>query len=386
MTLNELAKKTTDLFRLKFYHAPEFLFYAPGRVNLIGEHTDYNNGFVFPCAIDRGTFLAIKSRDDNTVNVIAANFENKSSSWKTDKPIAHDKAQPWSNYLRGVNDQFQKQGKQFRGMDILALGNVPRGAGLSSSASFEVAFATAINQINQFKFTATKIAKLCQAAENDFVGCKCGIMDQLISAAGQEHHALLIDCKTLAFHPIALPQKMAILVIDSKVKRGLVDSEYNTRREQCESAAARMGISSLREATLALLDKEKSNLDYNEFKRARHVISENQRTEKAALAFQTGNYALLSQLMSESHASMRDDFEITTAEIDYLVEIIHEVLQLRGGVRMTGGGFGGCVVALMPETLAQTVIDTVEKKYRAKTSLKAEIHRCVASAGAGKFT
>lgn len=382
--MKELTNKTVDLFRQKFSVPPDFVYYAPGRVNLIGEHTDYNGGFVFPCAIDRGTVLAIKLRKDAIVNVISANFNNQASQWRSDQTITPDNVQPWANYLRGVNDHFSRQGKTIRGMDIVALGNIPQGAGLSSSASFEVAFATAINEINNFKLTATKIARICQAAENQFVGCNCGIMDQLISAAGKEQHALLIDCKSLSFHPIALPQNMAIVVIDSKVKRGLVDSEYNDRRQQCEAAAAKLEVACLRDATTQLLENNKKQLNDVEYKRARHVITENARTEKAALAFQMGDYRLLSRLMAESHASMRDDFEITTPELDYLVDIVSDVLKTQGGVRMTGGGFGGCVVAMAPNNLVKAIIETVEKKYTLHTGLTAEIHQCTASAGAGR--
>ena len=383
--MKEFTNKTVDLFRQKFSTPPDFVYYAPGRVNLIGEHTDYNGGFVFPCAIDRGTMLAIKLKKDANINVISANFNNQASQWRSDQTITPDSAQPWANYLRGVNDQFSRQGKSIRGMDIVALGNVPQGAGLSSSASFEVAFATAINEINNFKMTATKIARLCQAAENQFVGCNCGIMDQLISAAGKEQHALLIDCKSLSFHPIALPPNMAIVVIDSKVKRGLVDSKYNDRRQQCEAAAAKLEVSCLRDATVQLLENNKRRLSDLEYKRARHVITENARTEKAALAFQMGDYRLLSRLMAESHASMRDDFEITTPELDYLVDIVSEVLKMQGGVRMTGGGFGGCAVAMAPGNLVNTITEVVDKKYTLHTGLTAEIHQCVASTGARRF-
>ncbi len=383
--MKEIADKTIELFKKNFSAPPDYVYYAPGRVNLIGEHTDYNGGFVFPCAIDRGTFLAITPRPDSSVNAVSANFDQQGSRWQTNTPIAPDSNQPWANYLRGVNDQFLKQGKVIQGMDILAYGNVPQGAGLSSSASFEVAFATAINDINGFKLTPKKIALLCQAAENHFVGCNCGIMDQLISAAGKEQHALLIDCKSLSFHPIALPREMAIVVVDSKVKRGLVESKYNERRQQCEAAAAKMDVSCLRDATLPLLEKTQPRLSELEYKRARHVITENTRTEKAALAFQMGDYRLLSRLAAESHASMRDDFEMTTPELDYLVEIISGVLQEKGGVRMTGGGFGGCVVAMTPKHLVQAISDVVKKKYTGQTGLVAEIHTCVASAGAHRY-
>ena len=381
--MKQIIDEAVQAFKKTFSAEPALIFQAPGRVNLIGEHTDYNGGFVLPCAIDRATVFAISPRSDDKICVVAAGIKNQRSEWQNQLPIEHSKNRAWSNYLRGVCEQYLKAGHSLKGMDIVAIGNIPRGAGLSSSASFSVAFANAISHLNDINQSPTDIALICQAAENQFVGCQCGIMDQLISAAGKAQHALLIDCLDLSYNAISMPKDSAILIIDSKVTRGLVESEYNTRRQQCEAAVAALGLTSLREASIQMLENHRAKLDDLVYRRAKHVISENDRTLKSADALKTANYALLSQLMAASHHSMRDDFEITVPQIDFLVEKISETLGSKGGVRMTGGGFGGCVVALAPEHLADEVISTVNNTYSEKTGLRAEIHLCKASDGAG---
>ncbi|MBN1378150.1 MAG: galactokinase [Gammaproteobacteria bacterium] len=383
--MHRLIQKVTQSFSESFNKDSEVVFHAPGRVNLIGEHTDYNNGFVLPCAIDRGTYMAIGIRSDNLINVVAVDNNGQNSQWQSVLPIEKDKDQSWANYLRGVNEQFLKRKLEPMGMDVVVTGNIPQGAGLSSSAALCVVFATAINSINRFDFSPTELALLCQAAENEYVGCNCGIMDQLISVAGQENHALLIDCSNLSYKPIEMPNDMQVIIVDSKVSRGLVGSKYNKRRKRCEQAANIMQVNSLRDADLDLLHRHKDKMEVPTFHRARHVITENLRTQEAALALRSNDYGSLSRLMRGSHVSMRDDFEITTSEIDYLVEIIDSVLHDRGGVRMTGGGFGGCVVALAPSALGQLVVDAVNNLYPEKTGLIAEIHMCIASSGAGKI-
>lgn len=380
--MTHLVETTKNLFNSEFGSPPDAVFHAPGRVNLIGEHTDYNNGFVLPCAIDRGTCLGINLRDDNIIRVIATNLDNAISEWATELPIEHDKENTWADYIRGVTEQLLKAGHTLKGMNIVVQGNVPQGAGLSSSASFSVGFATACNEVNQLGLSPTDIALTCQAAENEFAGCNCGIMDQLISAAGEEGNALLIDCGDYSYEPYPIPSDLSIMIIDSKVTRGLVDSEYNTRRKQCEDAAKIMGVDSLRDATLTLLDENKGNMPEQTFKRARHVITENQRTIDAARAMASHDYAKLNTLMMDSHVSMRDDFEITTSQIDYLVELVGKHLNNDGGVRMTGGGFGGCVVALVPQDKVNTIIEAVSEPYKKETGLCAEFHICKASRGA----
>lgn len=379
----KLYDEVKRLFTGHFGANPDAVFQAPGRVNLIGEHTDYNAGFVLPCAIDRHTLIAVKIRTDGRFHAVAANMDGRSSEWSSSLPVEAASENSWSNYLRGVTEQFLKRKNRLSGMDIVILGDIPQGAGLSSSASLSVAFAAAVNYIGKLGMSPAEIALLCQAAENEFVGCRCGIMDQLISAAGKQQHALLIDCHDLSYKEINLPSDMEILIVDSKVARGLVDSEYNIRRSQCEEAAAVLQVKSLREADMGRLLDNVSRMPPKTFCRARHVISENERTVAAAKALARGDYAALSALMAASHVSMRDDFEITTPEIDLLVEIVGQVLGEQGGVRMTGGGFGGCVVVLAPKSYSKKIGDAVNEDYPRKTGLTPEIHLCAASDGAG---
>ncbi|WP_075186620.1 galactokinase [Teredinibacter haidensis] len=385
--MNHPLERAQQAFSKTFNRDADRLFHAPGRVNLIGEHTDYNNGFVLPTAIDRGTYMAVGLRDDSQINVTALDINGETSCWDANATIEHDQKHSWANYLRGVFIQFvESSHPNIKGMDVVVAGNIPQGAGLSSSASFSVVFATAISEINNLFYTPAKIALLCQAAENQFVGCNCGIMDQLISAAGQINHALLIDCQNLAIEPISVPDSLAVMIIDSKVTRGLVDSEYNDRRKQCELAAKQLNISSLREASLSVLQANRDSVDPIAFKRAHHVITENERTLAMTEALKNNDVTSLSRLMAESHVSMRDDFEITVPLIDYLVELVSSVIGRNGGVRMTGGGFGGCIVCLLPENLIAPVTQAIHNNYPREHGLTAEIHICKASNGAGEIT
>lgn len=374
-------------FTKTFTSEPEALFYAPGRVNLIGEHTDYNNGFVLPCAIEYGTYMAIGCNNENTFRVLACDINQELSEWSLLAPIKQDATYSWANYLRGVHQEFTRRGFDIqKGLNIAVAGNVPQGAGLSSSASFSVAFATALSHINHIHLPPAEIAKICQAAENDFVGCHCGIMDQLISAEGKARHAILIDCSDLSLRQISMPENLKLMIIDSKVKRGLVESEYNLRREQCEAAAKIMNLASLRAADLNVLQQYQSQMPDEVFRRARHVITENTRTLAAAEALQKNDIKMLSQLMAESHASMRDDFQITVPPIDLLVTLVSAVIGEQGGVRMTGGGFGGCVVCLLPESLCPLVIAAIDQHYAATTRFSAQIHLCEAGDGARQLS
>ncbi|VDZ65735.1 Galactokinase [Serratia odorifera] len=297
---------------------------------------------------------------------------------------AHPQLQ-WANYVRGVVKHLQSRNADVGGADLVISGNVPQGAGLSSSASLEVAVGQALQALYQLPLDGVALALNGQEAENQFVGCNCGIMDQLISALGQKDHALLIDCRTLETRAVPMPADVAVVIINSNVKRGLVDSEYNTRRKQCEAAARFFGVKALRDVSPALFFPIQHEMDPLVAKRARHVISENQRTLAAAEALAAGDLKRIGVLMAESHASMRDDFEITVPPIDTLVEIVKGVIGDRGGVRMTGGGFGGCIVALMPLDLVEAVRSTVQREYPKLTNgLQETFYICTASQGAGR--
>ncbi len=379
-----LKNTTQQLFKEKFGYAASHVIQSPGRVNLIGEHTDYNDGFVLPCAIDYQTVISCAKRDDNIVRVIAADYNNEEDSFSLESPIIKHETQQWPNYVRGVVKHLQLRDKNFGGADLVISGNVPQGAGLSSSASLEVAVGKTFQHLYNLPLNGVQLALNGQEAENQFVGCNCGIMDQLISSLGQKDSALLIDCRNLETREVSIPEDAAVVIINSNFKRTLVGSEYNTRREQCEAGAHFFGKKALRDVTLDEFNTSINDLDPVVAKRVRHILTENIRTLEAADALAKSDFVRMGQLMAESHASMRDDFEITVPQIDTLVEIVKAAIGEQGGVRMTGGGFGGCVVALVPQALVPVIEQAVASEYEAKTGIKETFYVCKASAGAGE--
>ncbi|MBS6437096.1 MULTISPECIES: galactokinase [Pantoea] len=379
-----LKTTTQQIFNDTFGYAPTHTIQAPGRVNLIGEHTDYNDGFVLPCAIDYQTVIACAKRDDRQVRVVAVDYDNQQDSFSLDAPILSVKEPMWANYVRGVVKHLQQRDASFGGVDMVIAGDVPQGAGLSSSASLEVAVGTVFQQLYHLKLDGAAIAVNGQEAENQFVGCNCGIMDQLISALGKKDHAMLLDCRTLGTRPVSMPKDIAVVIINSNFRRNLVGSEYNTRREQCETGARFFAQPALRDVNIDQFKAVEHELDPQVAKRVRHVLTENARTLEAADALSKGDLKRMGELMAESHASMRDDFEITVPPIDALVEIVKAEIGDRGGVRMTGGGFGGCVVALMPFDLVDRVKAAVAEQYEEKTDIKETFYVCTASEGAGQ--
>ncbi|MEI6893801.1 MAG: galactokinase [Colwellia sp.] len=379
---NKLEDVVSEIFEEQFGYSQQHIIQAPGRVNLIGEHTDYNDGFVLPCAINYQTVVAASARKDNIVRLISVDYGNETDHFDLSENIEFIESKMWANYIRGVVKCLQDAGYQFSGADIVVSGNVPQGAGLSSSASLEVVIGQTFKELYDLKITAKEIALNGQKAENEFVGCNCGIMDQLISACGEENHALLLDCRSLESSAISMPEEMVIMIINSNKKRGLVESEYNLRREQCEVAAKAFSVTALRDLTIEQLEQGADKIDRIVFQRARHVITENERTLAAAKALQEKDLRRMAQLMAESHASMRDDFEITVPEVDSLVDIVKKQLGDEGGVRMTGGGFGGCIVALMSPDKVNSVRHAVENEYEKLTGLKESIYVCQATQGA----
>lgn len=355
---------------------------APGRVNLIGEHTDYNDGFVLPAAIDYATWALGAPRQDRRIRAVAWDFDHQEVSFSLDEPMESSSDAPWSDYLRGVVQALLSEGYQLCGADLLISGNVPRGAGLSSSASLEMALVRALTDLSAEVIDPVLAAQLGQRAENEFVGCNCGIMDQLVSAAGQEGHALLIDCRDLSTQAVPIPPAWRLLIVESGVTRGLVDSEYNLRRAQCEAAAAHFGKTSLRDVSLQQLYAAQPELAPELFRRARHVLTENERTLTACDALRHADLSALRDAMSASHTSMRDDFEITTPAIDTLVSILDRAGEGEAGVRMTGGGFGGCVVAVAPESRLPALMAAVDAEYTQATGCQARLIPAKASAGA----
>jgi galactokinase len=352
-------------FVAAFGTQPDVITRAPGRVNLIGEHTDYNDGFVLPCAISYQTMVAIRKREDGVVNIIAEDLKGARNSLRLDQPILPDAEAPWSNYVRGMIALMQQDGLALPGADIAILGNMPQGAGLSSSAALENAIGLAYAAlIGRADIDRNRLAEWGQLAEHRFAGCNCGIMDQLVSARAEAGAALLIDCRTLTSKPVAIPVDVAIMIVHSGVSRGLVDGAYNERREQCENAAAHYGVKALRDLDVATLNVGQAGLDPIAFRRARHVVTESQRTLDAVAALATGKLNALGPLMAQSHISMRDDFEITHPAIDQLVGILTDAIGDEGGARMTGGGFGGSVVAIMKRNRVDAVSALVREHYQ----------------------
>ena len=355
-----LRQRVTSAFAMHFGEQPSCVVRAPGRVNLIGEHTDYNDGFVLPCAIGPATMVAASPSCDGNTNVIAADFDGATDSFALDDITPATKG--WANYVRGMVDALKKAGLPLIGANLAIAGNLPKGAGLSSSASLEVAVGQAILALTDTSIDLTHLAQIAQAAECDFVGTQCGIMDQLISARGKAGNALLIDCRSLALTDAPVPDDMAIMIVHSGVTRGLVEGHYNERRRQCEAAAKAMGVAALRDADMDLLNAAK--LDHNTHARAHHVICENQRTLDATVALSNGDLVTLGDLMAQSHASMRDDFEITVPAIDELAALLQTAIGPHGGARMTGGGFGGACVAILAADQVNHVCAAVEQGYR----------------------
>ncbi|NOI76579.1 galactokinase [Vibrio coralliilyticus] len=381
--MSELTQAVKASFTQVLNYQPSHIIQAPGRVNLIGEHTDYNDGFVLPCAINYQTVVAAAKRDDSRVRVIAVDYDDQVDEFDLTEEITFQQDKMWANYIRGVVKFLLQRGYDIQGADLAVSGNVPQGAGLSSSAALEVVIGQTFKVLYNLEMTQAEVALNGQQAENEFVGCNCGIMDQMISAEAMENHAMLLDCRSLETQLVSMPEDVAVMIINSNKQRGLVGSEYNTRREQCENAAQRFGVKALRDVTIEQFNAQSEMLDDVVAKRARHVITENDRTLEAAVALRTNDLKRMGELMAQSHASMRDDFEITVFEVDTLVEIVKSVIGEQGGVRMTGGGFGGCIVALVPPALVDKVTEAVESQYHAATGLKESIYVCQAKNGAG---
>ncbi len=365
-------------YRDRYGGAPAIVVVAPGRVNLIGEHTDYNDGFVLPAAIDRHVVIAASPRKDACVYLHSVDFA-ADASFSLDA-ISRDTEAEWSNYERAVASVLQEAGHELRGMNAVIAGNVPIGSGLSSSAAIEVATAFAFRTLNDLSLDLVTLAKLCQQAENDFVGVNCGIMDQFISALGRAQHALLIDCRSLKHRLVPLPSEMAIVICDSRVRRDLVGTEYNERRTQCEQGARLLGVPSLRDVEWSTFEDRQRELPEPIRQRCRHVISENQRVPDAVAALETGNLPAFGRLMNRSHESLRDDYQVSCLELDIMVETAWAVDGVYGS-RMTGAGFGGCTISAVHPDAAEAFQARVAQEYEAATGITPSIYVCRAKDG-----
>lgn len=367
----------------------KYLVRAPGRVNLIGEHTDYNQGLVFPAAIDREMIIVATPRSDSRVAAYSLEYgEEDEFDLHTFAKIPAPHKQ-WANYLRAVLSTLQKRGYVISGFNAVLSGNVPQGAGLSSSAAYEVAVATLCNGVDNLHISGKDIALIAQQAENEFIGVQCGIMDQFISALGLADAALMIDCRSLDYRSVPLQlakHGCSIIITNSGVRRGLVDSEYNVRRSQCTEGTAALSklcgrhLDSLRDIGLAEFEKFAPDLDPIVARRCRHVVTENQRVTDAVAALESGNLRAFGLLMNASHASLRDDFAVSCGEIDQLVELSQKHAGVLGA-RITGGGFGGCTVAIVRDADCQSFIDQVMPKYRTATGKEPTVYVCRAMDG-----
>ncbi len=377
-------------FTAQFGYAPGFVARAPGRVNLIGEHTDYNNGFVLPIAIDRDVTLAGALRTDRTVRVYAINFD-QTAEFSLDH-IEHDTQHDWSNYIRGVADVLQKAGYTLGGFDAVLFGDVPIASGLSSSAATEMATIMAFTAASAgddlhtvpptLLIDGVRGAQLAQKAENQFVGVNCGIMDQFISSLGRRHHALMIDCRSLDYKLVPMPAGATVLVVDTTAPRTLAGSAYNQRRAECEEGARLLGIASLRDITSADFDRRAHELPAIIAKRCAHVVHESQRVLDAITALQGNDIAALGALMNQSHDSLRDLYEVSSKELDAVVDIARGEPGVYGA-RMTGAGFGGCAIALVADEHAAALARKVADEYPRRTSRTPKVYACIASDGAG---
>lgn len=362
--MSHLLDRVTTGFQAEFGTAPDFVARAPGRVNLIGEHTDYNGGFALPVAIGAETQVAVRRNGgDGPVRVIALDFEQTDLFIPGDMIERHGDV-AWQNYVRGVFAMLSARGVSVPSCDIAVAGDLPKGTGLSSSASLEVALTTALLKLVNTEWTPTEIALLAQSAECDFVGMRCGNLDQIASAATQEGSALLIDCRSLALQVVPIPADCTIMIVQSGVARNLVEGRYNVRRAECEEAARLLGVDTLRDASMKDLELLRGRTSDNVVARARHIISENKRVLDAVAALTAGDMQSVGRLLRSAHASQRDDFEITVEATDQLSEVMCEAIGSEGGARQTGGGFGGAVIGVMRNASVEAVREAVLSRYR----------------------
>lgn len=364
--VHPLFERALGLHLSRFDQEASSFVAAPGRVNLIGEHTDYNDGFVFPMAIERFVGIAV-SQAPRVARALRVQSDGIGSVVEipTDQKPARGEPR-WANYVRGIVSGFLERGHAVPSLDLTITSSVPLGAGLSSSAALEVAVASALEAALGIRLDPLDKARLCQRAEHEYAQVPCGLMDQLASVFGRRGHALFVDCRTQ--QPRSIPMndpQVSVLICNSNVRHSLADGEYATRRAQCQHATEAMGVASLRDATLASAASVGGRLDELHLRRARHVITENQRAEEFAEALAAGDLARAGQLMYESHASLRDDYEVSCKELDLLVTAAQELGSSAGvyGSRMTGGGFGGCTVSLVRTDCVQSIISQLTARY-----------------------
>ncbi len=371
------ADLLTSLFREKFGTKAHICF-APGRVNLIGEHTDYNDGFVMPAAIGFCTWVAAGRRQDRDLRAYSGLYDEKVTLSLDD--LSGPPRRHWSDFIRGVAATLQEAGHKLAGANLVIHGEVPVGAGLSSSASLEVALALALTRLSGLALSRLELVKLCQRAEHEYVGTRCGIMDQFVASFGAAGHALMLDCRSLEYQLLPVPEDLRLVVCNSMVRHELASGEYNLRRHDCETGvkllyAQRPGVKALRDIEIQDLERCEHVLPVKVYRRCRHVVTENRRVLKAASALETKDAALFGQLMYQSHASLRDDYEVSCKELDLLVELASHGAGVYGA-RMTGGGFGGCTVNLVRAECAALFQAYIAQSYRKETGIAPAVYIC----------
>lgn len=381
---SETASKLKALFA-ELYGGHSTLYRAPGRVNLIGEHTDYNDGFVMPAALNLYTYVAVSPRADRRLRVYSETLgEMRDLDLDSIRP---GKSGHWSDYVRGVAGVLESSGYKLRGADLAIISEVPLGSGLSSSAALEVSIAWALLRNSEIDVDRNAIPQMCQQAEHLYPETKCGIMDQFISCHGRAGHALMLDCRSLDFQLLPVPSQVRLMVCDTMVKHEHASGGYNTRRRECEEGLQALKqvlpeIHALRDVSVDELEQYRGRLSPVIYKRVRHAVTENERVKMAASALQSADMAKLGALMADSHRSLRDDYEVSTPELDLMVELARDQKDVYGA-RMTGGGFGGCTINLVHSDRAEEVQQRLVQLYEAKTGLKPTIIICEASDGAG---
>ena len=381
----EISKELQQQFRTR-YGSPARIFRAPGRVNLIGEHTDYNDGYVMPVAIDLAVWIAIASRDDRKLVIHSINFSESAEISLQDG--SRPAQRQWSDYIQGVAVNLEKVGYRLRGANLLVRGDVPIGSGLSSSAAIEVASALALLANSGFSMDRVELAQLCHRAENQFVGVEVGIMDPFVSCCGQAGQALMLDCRSLDYRLIPLPDDASLVICNTMVKHELGSGEYNIRRAQCEEGVKVLSqslpnVRALRDATLEQLEQHGSELSDVVYRRCRHVISENARVMRAAAALKMGELHSFGVLMGESHSSLRDDYEVSCPELDCMVELASGQAGVYGA-RMTGGGFGGSTISVVQTGALGDFRTSVSAAYKKATGLTPEIFVSSTAEGANE--
>jgi galactokinase len=371
-----LQNSILQAFIERYGREPAHILRAPGRVNLIGEHTDYNEGFVLPMAIDRAIRVAFLPRPDDRVSLYSLDFEEQ---LEFHIPV-QNRFQGWGEYVRGTAWALAQHDYELQGWEGVIAGNIPIGAGLSSSAALELITAYAFSLSSGFGWKPMEMARIAQYAENNWLGVQSGIMDQAIIAGAREGHAALIDCRSLSLHHVPLPPETVVAILDTMTRRGLVASAYNERREQCNEAARQLQIPALRDVDLTDFIQQESRLDSLIRRRARHVVSENARVQASVQALRNSDPTKFGMLMNESHISLRDDYEVSSAELDLIVELAQAENECYGA-RMTGAGFGGCAVALVDRGAVQAFVSRVSEKYHEKSGLKPEVYITTPTAG-----